>query len=141
MSWIGDRLEEQKQVRQRADLIAPSLGTLFHELWEEIKVSVNDAKARGIEVSTNGTTWERKVILSRAPLPGQSSREPDTLTIRVLKEKFVIAISGPQVNIEFQVDVCEDGVICLKQGKEQVSIPDATVRILDPFLFPDLPHL
>ncbi|MFI5115960.1 MAG: hypothetical protein ACHP8B_04605 [Terriglobales bacterium] len=141
MSWIGGRLDERRQARQRADLIAPSLGKVFSDLWEEIKVSVNDAKARGIDISTNGTTWERKVILSRSPLPGESSREPDTLIIRVLKEKFVIAISGPQVNTEFQVDVCEDNVICLKQGGEQVGIHDATVRILDPFLFPDLPRL
>ena len=142
MSWIGDRREEQRQARQRADLIAPSIDRFFGELWETIKVSIKDANARGFEVSTNGTAWERKVILSRSSsLPGQPLREPETLTINVLKEKFLIVVSGPQINMQFQVDLCEDNVICLKQNGEQVSLPDATIRILDPFLFPDLPRL
>jgi hypothetical protein len=36
------------------------------------------------------------------------------------------------------LDVCEDGVVCLKLAGSMILIEDAAKRILDPFLFPQL---
>lgn len=141
MNWIDDRREEIKNRQERERLIAEAGAVLFADLWNEIVKWVVDAAQKGIRVTTNGTTWERRIVLSRTPLPHQDSRAADVLTMKTstVNGEFYIGFAGvPRINTKFNVDLCADNVACLKHNGEQVSMEQVAIIVLDPFLFPEL---
>ena len=134
MSWINDRIEQRKKLIERNNAIANNGESLFGELWGSIKACVAEGKAIGLAIETNGTSLER--IVATCTPPDMHKRKE--LRIKLDKYGEKVTISEPDRQIEFLIDVCDDGVICLKLDGKQVSIHEAARLILDPFLFPDL---
>jgi len=134
MTWISGRLEQRKKLIDRRNAVANNAENLFGELWIAIITCTTEAKASGLAVETNGTSLERVVAACTPPDPHK--RKELRIKLDKYGEKVTVSESGRET--EFLIDVCDDGVICLKLDGKQVTIQDAARLILDPFLFPDL---
>lgn len=133
MSWIDDRLSEQKKREEDSALIREHAESIYNDLWNEITGWLKEAKEKGIPVGTNGAPHRRIVWRSR-----ETGGNRIELKINLEKEKGEISISGGGIS-KLLLSVCDDGVVCLKHDGAQISIHDAAIAILDRFLFPDLP--
>jgi len=47
-------------------------------------------------------------------------------------------VAGDRGHFFFELDICPDGVVCLMFEGSPISVEDAAIRVLDPFLFPQL---
>ena len=144
MNWIDDRIKQRENEQHRLHLISASAEQIFNDLWSAITPWVEDAKTKDIPLFTNGTPYERVISLSVPPLRGQSSANPKQLTIKLIKESAgaeirVHGVAGTGGFLRLKLDVCDDGVVCLEQDGKPIAISDIAIRILDRFLFPDLP--
>ncbi len=137
MSWIDDRLTEQKALKERKALIAEHAIPIYEALWDKITEYVEEAKARSSPLITNGSLQNRSVI---SVPPGDGNQKTDQFRL-VLEKESIVARGTRELNFEFRLDVCPDRVVCLKLNKEEISVDDAAKEILDKFLFPDLPRL
>ncbi len=138
MNWIDDRLKQRESVFRRSALIEQAAGTILNNLWDAITPWVDEAKKRNMPVFTNGTPYERVVILSTPVLPGQSRSDPKRLTLSLAKDRSGIVVDGigwEAVKLTF--DVSDDGVVCIKQNGEEVSVSDLAISLLDQFFFPE----
>lgn len=140
MSFIDDRLAERKELERRNNLIDEHAIPIYEALWKKIAEHVKEAHEKGLPVLTNGSLQNRIVRMSVDPAPHQSGRRPDEFRL-VLKNDRISARGDRGLNLEFTLDVCPDGLVCLKAQGMEISVEEAAIRILDPFLFPDLPRL
>jgi hypothetical protein len=132
MSWIDDRLEQREALAERNKLIDENADAIYYALWKEIVGFIEEAVTKGLRVSTNGAVQRRYIVLE-APLGlGQQRLE---LT---MESKRTISAAGGSLNLKFDLDVCTDSVVCLKQQGHQISERETAMLILDQFLFPDL---
>ncbi len=138
MSWIEQRLAEKGEREQRNRVIAEHESAVYENLWEQVKLDLEEAQRRGIEVSTNGAPHDRTVSLAVALKPGEDFTRSKRLHIRLEKGPHLVKVSGGPVSVEFRIDVSSDGVVRLKHGDRQLSAEEAARMILDPFLFPEL---
>jgi hypothetical protein len=134
MSWIDERLAEEKARADKNESIISSADTVFNDMWSYVLGDVEEAKKKGKPLFTNGTQLDRIVKLDVATF---SPSHPKELHIALSKDKHSIVISG-EVSMKFNLDICPDGAVCPKdeQGKT-VTYKEAAQRILDPFLFPE----
>jgi hypothetical protein len=130
MTWIDDRLAQEKARRERWDLIKQHADAVYEALWTQIVEYVAEAKSKSLSVFTTGSVHDR--IVSTSP----DARYPDQLHVTMGKGR--IRAHGTGIDIEFLLDVCPDGVVCLKLRGEPISTEAAAIRILDPLLFPNL---
>ena len=141
MNWIDDRLQQCNETWARSAQIEQAAEKIFNNIWDAITPLVEEAKTKGIKALTNGHPYERTVVLSvGAPLI-RSSGNPRIMVMKLEKDKHCILVSGMQPNIQLDMDVCDDGVVCVKINGKRFSIGDASVYILDRFFFPDLAPL
>lgn len=103
-------------------------------LWDTIVEHLDEAKNKGFAVSTNGALQKRTIKLAKQNLSGDNFE----FDLRLVDSKTRISAQGDRVNFMFDFDVCPDGVVCLKLAREVISVEEAAVRVLDPFLFPQL---
>jgi hypothetical protein len=136
MNWIERRLADLEAHQQRNAAIRERAVEIYEALWREIVGHVGDAQAKGIAVSTNGAPRKRVVKLGKQNLSGGYWEAEVSLP----DSKDRIRAKGDRVDLIFMLDVCPDGVVCLRcsTGAESISIEDAAIAILDPFLFPQL---
>jgi hypothetical protein len=85
-------------------------------------------------IETNGGSFARIV---KACIP-PNWKIPKELKIVLDMTREKISASHDDQIIEFSIDVCDDGVVCLKRDGKRVLIKEAAQLILDPFLFPEL---
>jgi hypothetical protein len=72
----------------------------------------------------------------------ENPNDPKTYQFRLTLKNHLISAKGDrELNFEFLLDVCPDGVVCLKSDGEQIAPEWAAASILDKFLFPCLPRL
>jgi hypothetical protein len=141
MSWIDDRLADRNALRARETLIKEHAISIYEALWNKLVEHIEDAKTKSFDLFTNGALQNRKVILWKKELSGEYAKTSEELTFR-LDGKVIFARSANGLDLSFYLDVCPDGVVCLKTtGDKQISIEEASIAILDLFLFPDLPPL
>lgn len=140
MSWIDERLQQRREIFLRNTQIEHDSERIFNDIWDAIIPFVEEAALKGINVSTNGTPFERTVSLSvvTETLTRRTASLPKVATIKLEKEKHVITVVGTQPNIELAIDICSDGVVCVKYQGRRVLIGGIAAYILDRFLFPDL---
>ena len=141
MNWIDDRIKQRQVEASRSAVIDSSAEQIFNDLWDEINRWVAEAKQKNLPVFTNGTPYERIVSLSVPPPSGRSQSNPRQLTIRLAREKKAIVVGGISAggqSVQLTLDVCDDGVICIKHYGERVSVSEIAMQILDHFLFPEL---
>ena len=137
MSWIDDRLEQSQKLMERNRAVADSAEGLFNDLWKEISALTKEAHDKGLGIGTNGSEYERVVWASVIPRLGQSTDRRE-LRIDLHKDREKISVSGSSVPLGLSIDVCDDGVVCLKHNGKRILIQDAARLILDPFFFPEL---
>lgn len=138
MNWIEDRVAERESIARRNQLIKASAEKFFNSLWEEIEQWLVEARDKGgFLIHTNGTPYERMIFASISPPPSQPSRNPKTLTVKLTKDKSAIVASEFGVPpVKLLLDVCPNDLVCLKHNDKQVSMSEAAILVLDPFLFP-----
>lgn len=138
MSWIDDRLKQRDDTYRRTVLIERAAPVVFDNLWDAIVPWVEEAKKRNMPVFTNGTPYERIVILSTPIRLGQTQSDPKHLTLSIAKDRSAIVVTGigsePTTLI---LDMCDDGVVCIKHKGEEVPIADIAISLLDQFFFPE----
>jgi len=146
MSWIDDDKAELLRLQQSASEleareceIAAHAASIFTEVWSEIIAKLKEAEANGLGgILTNGSYWERKLIVPRRPIPPATGANPDEYIIRLSDNKQKILVTGPQINVVLPLELGTDGVTRVHHEGELKTAEDVAKLILRPLLFPDL---
>ncbi len=141
MSWMEDRSREVKELERRTQEIAAEAPKLYESLWEEIAANVKEAQTKKLlplEPLTNGSGHDRIVRIPVPPQRQETLAAPKELHIRLSKDKQTIVASGHGVNVKLDLDICDDGIVCLKSAGQRISIQQAVILLLDQFFFPQL---
>lgn len=133
-TWIDRRLADLAAHQERNAAIRERAVDIYEALWREIVGHIEDAKLHGFAVSTNGAARKRIVRLAKQNNSGTFHE----IVVSLPDSKDRVRASGDRVDVTFDLDVCGDGVVCLKTGGREVSLEAAAILILDPFLFPQL---
>jgi hypothetical protein len=137
VSFIDDGLKKRTELQQRQALIDEHAPKIFGDLWDRIVKHLEEAKQKGFNLFTNGSLYDRLVEIQLFPSGAHAShRESFHLTLNADKE-IVIAKGQRGVKFEFPVDVCSDGIVCIKYQGQQIQTEDASILILKQFLFPE----
>jgi hypothetical protein len=136
MTWIEGRISDLEAWQSRNATIRAHAVEIYEALWGEIAEHVKEAAQKGFQASTNGAPRKRNVSLEKENKRGECWE----LQIMLVDAKDRIRAKGDRGNVDFflDLDICPDGVVCLKLDGSRLSIEDAAIRILDPFLFPQL---
>ena len=134
MSWIDDDLDKLKKLRLRNNTVKNGAEGIFNDLWDGIVDLTKEATTKGLFVKTNGSPYERVVWASPCP----NFQDKGELKITLHREREEISACGPDESIVLSIDMCDDGVVCLKYKGKRVRIEEASRLILEPFLFPEL---
>jgi hypothetical protein len=140
MTWIADRIKERDAGNRTKQFITSAAEGVFNTLWKDIEAFVPQANKEGgfaLQLDSKQAD-ERKII--KPVSPSAINRLPETLTIRLEKDKGKIVAScfHPPVCLIFSIEVSgrnKDLVDLIHCGNE-VSAEKACQLILDPFLFP-----
>jgi hypothetical protein len=137
MTWIDRRMADLESWKKRNATIRDHALEVYEGLWDEIVEHVNEAKEKGFRVSTNGAPRKRVISLEKQNKSGQHFE----LQVMLIDTKDRIRVTGEhlyRIELSLDLDICPDGVVCLKLAGKRISIEDAAISILDPFLFPQL---
>ncbi len=140
MSWLDERFAEAEALEARNRLIEQHAGGVYESLWEQVKLFIDEGRRHSMEILTNGSPFDRIVTVPVTPSPAQRGKSPKQLHIELAKDKHSITATGAAPEICLEIGVCDDGVVCLKSDGAPISIEAAATKILDPFLFPQLPR-
>lgn len=138
MGWIHNRRLEQQRRHEEWALIEQEAEAVYNLLWEELQVSVKEAREEGFDLGTNGAPWERVIAWRGKP----SDREPvvyqKELRIRLNKAAGSIVASGYRngTAVDLKLVVGSDNVVGLSIQDGRVTMAQAARLILEPFLFP-----
>ncbi len=141
MSWIHDELDDRERLQRDRATIELHAEAVYEELWSEISDRVADAAKRGMSARTNGSNYERTVLMG-GPIVGgvyrTRSEKLRQLTIRLNKAagKIEVADDTDDRSIEMLLMVCENGIVRPSYQGRVLTIPEAAQMILRPFLFP-----
>lgn len=134
---MDDASRKATAAKDRERAIIEHETELYESLWSELKQHIESAKTKGFpRLHTNGTDLARVVTL---PTDDPLDNMPNTLTLALSKATHEIQAIGSfgYEYIKLQIDVCGDGFVCLKLQGKQLSLKEAAIRILWPFLYPD----
>lgn len=143
MEWLEEADAQAKAIRDRLMQIVEHEGEIYEALWSELKAHIEAARAKSFpQLFTNGEPLSRVIGLPQSPVPPAMSASPKTIKIQLVKIIHSICIYGPgksqHPSLKLQVDVCDDGVVCLTLDGMQISLKNAAIAILRPFLYPEL---
>jgi hypothetical protein len=139
MEWLDEADAQAKAIRDRLRQIVEHEGEIYEALWSELKTHIDAARAKSFpQLFTNGQPLARVIGLPQLPTPPSDSGSPKQVKITLRKDKHLIVATGGGVNVTLEVDVCDDGVVCLTLEDAPVSLKDAAIAILHPFLYPEL---
>lgn len=134
MGWLDERMAQSKALRECEKNIWDNAPGLFNAIWDSIVALVEDAKKRGFVLVTNGGPYDRVVRLPQTP------GEPLELRITLSSSRTKITVLAPNMSMDLPIDLCADGVACVKLDGLEASLEDVAIRALDPLLFPELPR-
>jgi hypothetical protein len=138
MNWVDDAATESKRINDRKDAIAGSADKIYQNLWDEITRTIPQILSKGRDVGTNGTPLERMLWMSVIPRGHQTHTNRRECSITLSPNRDIIRASGGGVDLTLSIDVCKDGVVCLKHGNEELTLAKAAELILRPFAFHEL---
>jgi hypothetical protein len=130
MSWIDERIEQRAEIERRDRLIDDHATKIYMAVWSEIMEVVQEGSSKGFPLTAGGSLHERMIMLR------VSSGNERTVHF-TMKDKRKIHASGDGVELWLELDVCDGGIVCLKNSGEQITVQEAARCILDPFLFPE----
>jgi len=137
MTWIERRTADLESQKSRNAVIRDHALKVYDALWNEISEHGSEAKEKGFPVSTEGTSRKRVITLKKQTLSGQQWK----LQVNLVDAKDRIRATGTHIHpidLSIELDLCPDGPVCLKLAGQPITIEDAAISILDPFLFPQL---
>jgi hypothetical protein len=138
MTWWDDAHNDATAIVNRERLIVDQQDETFRLLWKELLAQLEDGKRFFPDLFTNGQEFSRSIKLPvslATTKPLVSVRE---VQVTLHRKEHQIIVSGHTVDLEIVVDVCDDGVICLKVGDQVVSMAEVATDILRRFAFPQL---
>ncbi len=138
MTWIDDTEKHLADITKRDGQIRTDADVLFKGLWDELKANVADARriTRFASLETNGNP-EARIIKMQVPGPVAMPREK-SVRISLMKDEHRIVTNDGVVDVVIDIDVCDDGVTCLKINGSQASYAEVAIAILRPFLYPGI---
>lgn len=148
MEWLDEADQMQQRLAERRRAITEHEGEMYSSLWEEVKRHVAAARSREsfAGVTMNGQPECRIVSLPLSPLSPLFTFQRQ-VTVSLLREKHQILAEvadtdhgGSRVREALQIDVNQDNIVCLTRNGVEVSLKDAAIYILRPFLYPELPE-
>lgn len=134
MTWIEKRIADLELWKSRRSVIREHAVDVYEALWREISEHLSEARTKGFPVSTNGTPRKRIIRLEKQNRSGDFFE----LQVSLVEAKDRIRAIGDRVDLFLDLDICPDDVVCLKYLGKQLTIEEAAISILDPFLFPQL---
>jgi precorrin-2 methylase len=135
VSWIDDRIEEKRLLEEHKQVAFVKAGSLFQALWDEIARCATEAAQKGIPAATSMAAGTHVVYLSSPPKAGAARKE---IALTLAKDRTSIVITGSAVK-KLEIALSQGDSVCLKHDGKQISVPEAAILLLDPFLFEGLP--
>jgi hypothetical protein len=124
------------QAHRNVKAVSEAADGVFDQLWEEIKEVCLAGKNRGMNLDTNGSPLSRVVLMLATHGQSNARSENDRkLTISLSADRRSILAASDSGENEMKIEVCPDGVVCLKFQAHKVSSRDAAKIIMEPFLF------
>lgn len=138
MSFIDDGITRENELRARNRLFHTEAPKIYESLWNQITAYLEEARQKKeFTLTTNGSLYERTVqIQVRRPGAALPHLEEFKLWMELDKEKL-IAKGRRGVDLTFQFENA-GGIAQLTHHGSAITIDDAAVLILKPFLFPGL---
>src|SRR5437899_1711134 len=121
MTWIDRRMADLESWKKRNTAIRDHALEIYEALWNEIVEHLKEAKEKGLPVSTNGAPRKRVIGLEKQNKSGQRVE----LEVILVDAKDRIRVKGDRVDLFLDLDICPDGVVCLKLTGKPISIEDA----------------
>lgn len=137
MSWMDDRLGERKVLEEREQRIFAEAPRLHGELWKEILKQIEEAKTKGFKILMVDPD---EIVLPVNPSPGPRSVNPRKLRLNLKKDHSVLVANMTGGDATFTIDLYNNEVV-LKHEDKVLSVSEATILVLDRFLFPELKRL
>lgn len=138
MSFIDDGIAKRQELKKRNDLIDEHGPKIYNDLWERMTRYFDEANEKHFKIFTNGSLFDRLVEIQLIRPNATSSHREKFRLVLDAKLRRITAIGDRGVHFTFLLDVCPDGIVCLKQNESRVENEDAVVMILTQFLFPEL---
>ena len=138
MSWLDERMAESEAVRDKIRLISEQAETVYENLWREVKEISDEARTKGFTIKRNGSPYQRIMRLFRDP-QDQRSQNAEELGLALAPDKKTITATTPHTQFCFTLDTCDGGIVCLTIQGVKISVRDAAIRVVDRWLFPELP--
>ena len=114
---------------------------MYDDLWKEISDRIDDAKKRGEPVETNGSPYERTVVMGAGNIYQARPEDSRQLTITLARtEGKIIALDSDENSLEIELGVSDGDIVRPKHQGRTLTIPEAAKLILEPFLFPPTPN-
>lgn len=135
MTWIDTRLAALEALKERNAIVRSHAEAIYEAPWGRIVEHLDEAKEKNSPVSTNGALHKRLIVLRKQNKSGNSFELE--LVLLTAKDR-ITASSSREGGLVLDLDIYPDGVVCMKIGGRTVSIHEAAILILDPFLFPQL---
>jgi hypothetical protein len=139
MNWLDDCSRERNRLDVHSKEIAMRGHEVFESLWRDVTRWIEEAKTKGHLLSTNGTPESRTVKLEFKPLNAHAMLLPKVLKLNVAEDRSLISAVFPDTegDIKLLLDICDDGVICMKHEGKRIYPSDAAILILRRFIFPE----
>lgn len=128
---------QRAQLESAHSLILQRAESVYGALWQEMNRWITEAQQRGIDVQTNGSPYEKSIMLPVRSNPPQALAGSRTLTLTLKKDEHAIMIDGLKNPLGLRLEVFADNTVGLERDGIEISIHDAAILILDPFLFPE----
>jgi hypothetical protein len=136
--WIDERLAEVRAREDRENKIRNNATAILDALWECLVADIafaNQTELGEKQVQTAGNNATRELQIVRHHVPRAQSQ---AVSIRLTRDLHTIEVAGGPF-LFFRIGVSDDGTVGLfDQGGDRVELAEASRRILEPFLFPDL---
>ncbi|MDP9194672.1 MAG: hypothetical protein M3P06_23490 [Acidobacteriota bacterium] len=141
MKWIAEIEKRWQDARKRDPVIEEQATRIYDALWKKIFDGVTDARSvdRFSGLMTNGRPLAHVISF-----PADESPQARGIEIALLESEHLILASGlggAEIDIRFDLDVCEDNSVCLMSDGERISYENAAILVLTAFLYPGLKPL
>lgn len=133
MTWLDEKLEAKRIFEDRRDLMDTHAPVIYEDLWAGLVKIAQEAMGKGFVLNPHGSGVHR--VIGQGTLNGGNHHE---LKFDLDGSKRRISASWRGTVISYDVDICDDGVVCLKQQGSQTPVKAAAQAIMGPFLFPEL---
>jgi hypothetical protein len=149
--WVAQRLKERNRAKGQSAAIRAGTGLLWQNFWAAIDRALrayNDSQPKELAIRTTDLGDNMQVTLTaRDAVSVDVGRKLNVLELRLDRETQSIhyAYETPVRGMKrglLGIGVNGDQQVCfIDESGNAVSIESAVRKILDPFLFSDLPEL